>query len=235
MDSLFKKAGVQKKLNDSINLATLTVEKGFNLVKTTIKSSQPPYSVTGFKDYYSSAIKTGTATSVSSSEIIPYYKEFAGWLHTHTNIGYTGPSARDVYNIVESGTKSKYYEGDFVVAFNGSKYAMTVTDTTKAKVFLGTMAVNLDTSNFKTGTDIEKAFKECRLHFERQYKKDPNQIHLAYEMALSAVLLRFNSGVTLLKQDASGAFKPIVIKTNKTINKRGKEELTYTIDCLQEI
>ncbi|MEY4703615.1 MAG: hypothetical protein RIR96_1512 [Bacteroidota bacterium] len=47
---------------------------------------------------------------------------------------------------------------------------------------------------------------------------------------MAAVLNQFQSGITLSKRDATGKFKPIVVKT--VLDPRKPKRLIYTQDCL---
>ena len=81
----------------------------------------------------------------------------------------------------------------------------------------------------------KNAFDDTKVFFVNANKKNADKENIAYEMAIAAVMLRFNTGVTLFKQDIDGTFKPIVVKTIKSLNKKGKEVFTYTIDCSTQL
>jgi hypothetical protein len=49
-------------------------------------------------------------------------------------------------------------------------------------------------------------------------------------MAMAAVLNQYNAGITLNKKDASGNFKPIVVKTAP--DPRKPKRTIYTQDCI---
>lgn len=230
LDSMYIKANMQAKLDSIGNLDTATREKGFPILK---KKRVDPYnpSIITIVGYKCGDIVTGTDSSISFNFSMPYLYEYGATLHTHPHGGYTAHSPDDIYHLIAERSTNSYYEASYVVGYDSSQYAITITDFARAGQFLNTRAQNLNGVNWDESSEIGKAFKRAYKDFFQLYKKNPRQENLAYEMATAAVLSEFNTGVTLYKKDAMGNFKPLVVKTT-TPNPRKPETKTYTQDCL---
>ena len=88
----------------------------------------------------------------------------------------------------------------------------------------------LDGEKWNRNSVIGKAFLAAKKYFEELYESYPENIHLAYEKAMAAVLNQFQTGVTLNKKDAAGNFKPIIVTTSLHPTKPNKK--IYTQECL---
>ena len=229
MDSLFTKSKADSVLAAIPDLFTEKNEKGFPIIK---KLKINPYDVTdtSLVGYHSGDVHTGTTSSINYEFTLKVMEFQAGAVHTHPRDGYSAHSAFDIYNLIEKSAESPHYEGSFVAAANGSQYVITITDATKANAFLSTKSQYLDSTKWKEDSEIGKAFDKAKNNFEDRYKGNPNAKNLAYEMAMAAVLNQYNAGVTLNKKDASGNFKPIVVKASPDPKKPKKT--IYTQDCL---
>jgi len=232
MDTLFNASKADSVLNTIPNLATETNEKGFPIY---VNFAVNPYNVhdTTFSNN-SGDVQTGTDTSITISSTTTNLKKLAAILHTHPPKGYAAQSAFDIYSLIEETMQNNYYQGAFVAAANGDKYAITITDPTKANAFFNTKAQSLNGTKWNEDSEIGKAYKKAFLHFEAKYEGNPNSTNLAYEMAMAAVLKQYDAGVTLSKKDTNGNFKPIVVNTT-VIPRQGlfkPEKTVYTQDCL---
>lgn len=230
LDTIFTSSKADSVLASIPNLATETKEKGFAITK---KLKIDPYNMadTSLAWYKSSAVSTGTDSSIIISYTTGVLEYTAATLHTHPDKGYAAHSAKDIYEFLQGRIgEERHFMGTFVAAANGDQYAITITNPSQASAFLATKDQNLDGSKWRDDSDIGKAFENARKYYEKIYKGNPKEIHLAYEMAMSAVLNQFGAGITLNKKDAAGNFKPIVVRTGKDPNKPKK--IIYTQDCL---
>jgi hypothetical protein len=241
-------------LANTINVANDTIEKGFFIYQTftshptLVQPNGLPVKVWG--GYVNSPISLGTATNVIVKDSVPplpigVHTRVKAMGHTHCKNGYAAQSADDIYRLLESqfagrndnNVNNKECVGYFVKAADGSKYAITITDTLAAKTFLGTRADNLDVTNasWKRGSDIEKEFASAYEYLKENYENsgmvDSIARNKSYEMAMSAVLKKFNTGVTLNKADLNGNFKPIIVNTVTPDPNRPRKK-TYTQECI---
>lgn len=229
MDSAYAKSNIDSVLATIPNLATETKEKGFPIYKKFTVNSQNVADTTIGK-YYAGSVQTGTDSSISMTFNIPYLTLHASSLHTHPPIGYSAHSAKDIYEMIGDQLQSNQYEGSFVAAANGSKYALNVTDQAQAAIFLNTASTFLNGSNWNDTSSIGLAFRDATKFFEDKYNGNPNRDNLAYEMAMSAVLTQFNTGVTLSKRDSFGKFIPIKVNTMRNPNRPRRK--IYVQDCI---
>lgn len=230
MDSLFNVSKADSVLASIPNLQAQIHENGFPIY---VNYAVNPYNVhdTAFS-YSTGGVQTGTDSSIIITTVTTNLNDFIASLHTHPSSDYAAQSAKDIYELLQESSQNPHFQGAFVAAANGSQYAITINDPTKANTFLATMAQNLDGAKWKEDSDIGKAFKDASDFYSTKiFKGNPNKLNLAYEMAMAAVLNQYNVGVTLNKKDASGNFKPLVVKTTiPNPNKPNKRE--YSQDCL---
>ncbi len=227
MDTLYMKSNADSVVNSIPNLATETKEKGFPIY---VKFNINPNNVhdTTFVDSCGT-VQTGNDSSIYISFTTSNLRKLAATLHTHPKIGYAAQSANDIYTLIETAATepAPYFKGNFVAAYNGDKYAITITDPVKAAAFYNTKNQFLNGADWDKNSIIGKAFKKAYDYFENG---DSSKRNYAYEMALSAVLKQFDTGVILSKKDAIGNFKPIVVNT--IINPRRPRKIIYAQDCL---
>jgi hypothetical protein len=231
MDTVYSQSKADSMLATIPNLATETKEKGFAIIK---KLRINPYDMTDTtisKYYCYSPISTGTDSNIVISYSTGVLEYTAATLHTHPPKGYAAHSAKDIYDFLEGRIgEETHFLGTFVAAANGSQYALTITNASQASAFLATKSQNLNGAKWNEDSEIGKAFKKAYEYFEDKYEGNPNQIHLAYEMAMAAVLNQFGTGFTLNKKDAAGNFKPLVVKTSP--DPRKPKKTIYTQECL---
>ena len=226
LDTLYTHSKADSVLSTIPNLPTQTVEKGFVIFRKFSVNSQNPTDTT-FTGYKTSQVFTGTDSSINFTYNIPYLSVVASFFHTHTANGYAVQSAVDIYLLIESSQTESHIVGNFVAAADGSQYGLTVTDPSLAAAFLATKNQFLNGTKWNEESDIGKAFKKAYDYFENG---DTTKTNFAYEMAMAAVLNQYNAGITLNKKDASGNFKPIVVKTAP--DPRKPKRTIYTQDCI---
>lgn len=230
MDTIFMMSKADSVLASIPNLATEPKEKGFPIIK---KLRINPYDMTDttVAGYRCGTIQTGTDSSINYSYSLGALEYTAATLHTHPPNGYAAHSAKDIYEFLGGRIgEEPHFLGTFVAAANQSQYAITITNPSQASAFLATQSQNLSGTKWDEESNIGKAFKSATKYFEDKYEGDPNKIHLAYEMAMAAVLNQFNVGITLNKKDANGNFIPIVVKTSQ--DPRKPKKTVYTQECL---
>lgn len=230
MDTLFTRSKADSVLGTITNLATSTVEQGFLIFK---RFTVNPNNVqdTTITSYFSGSVQQGLPTEIVLNVSIPYLSLYAANLHTHTATEASPPSAGDIYLLIGSYLNFPRFEGRFIVGADGSQYALTVTNPVQAAAFLNTQTQYWDpnTHNWKDTSAIGIEFNNAKRYYKKIYKGNPNMDNLAYEMAMAAVLNKFNSGITLSKKNAAGNFKPIVISI--TNDPRKPRRIIYVQLC----
>jgi len=240
MDSLYINGKVDSMLNTMPGWQSLTFEKGFPIYKTyTQNQSTGAVTITG---YHPGAVQGNAASaSVYITFTIPAGTRAAGQTHIHTDSGFAAPSAGDIYSLIEnhnsfnSSNAALRYEGTIVAAFNNSKYAIAITDPTKAALFYSKKSqyLNTATADWKNNSEILlSALSAFNDYYDKytNYSDTVVRTDRAFEMSQAAVLTEYNSGITLCKRDVSGHFKPIVIDTRTDPADSTKK--TYIQKCL---
>jgi hypothetical protein len=210
MDTLYMLSKADSVTNTIPNLFTEPNERGFPIFRRFALSPQNVLDTT-FTYYHSGAISYGNDSSVTIASTPPYLSVLAASLHTHPPSGFNAHSAIDVYKFIAERLVNGYYMGSFAYAYNGEKYVLTVTNLAQAAAFYGTMSQNLNDEDWNPTSQIGEEFKSAEKYFLALYKNETNKANLAYEMAMAAVLTKFNTGVTLNKMDANGKFKPLIV------------------------
>lgn len=205
---------------------TLTgqVEKGF-----------PIYKEDATGTVSSSAIQSGTPGNLQVNISIPAYPGHTalGYVHTHPAEAYPGPSAGDLYSLIGLNGTLNTVTTAFVIAADGTKYAMAITDPAKLAAFLtaNPASTSVNGSDFISTSDIGKQFGQVEQSFQAQGYNDKE----SHERAMATVMK--NSGITLLKAPVnSSTFKKIDTQQVKDANgnpvKDGNGNNMYLkIDC----
>lgn len=235
MSLLYWYANMDSAINAIPNLATDTLEKGFPIYTRFYRQSTPPYD-TVTTTSYTGTVHTGTTNTTAYTPAWPSWTFITAFLHSHPPAGYTCFSPGDLDDLILDNNYYPEFYGHYVVAANGTQYAMSVTNKASATAFLNQYNNRFDstTKGWKPTSDIGIAFEKARIHYEKNvYINNPDAKNLAYEMAMSAVLEQFNSGVTIFKKNANDIFEPLVVNTT-IIPKQGRkpEQRIYTQDCL---
>ncbi|HQV07348.1 MAG TPA: hypothetical protein PKW62_11330, partial [Chitinophagaceae bacterium] len=234
MDSIYIKANVAAMLDTMATLSHDSLETGFTIFKEFRVS--PYTNPDGTKDttftgvYSQSDMNIGTTMGISYTYYLPRLFINTATVHFHTSNAFPAQSAHDIYLLIANLLDTHWYDGNFVIAANGSQYAITVSDSAKAIAFFSTKAAFLDTvtNEWKESSLIGKEFDKAKKYFENG---DTSKTNYAYEMAMAAVLNSFNSGITLHKKDSNGNFKPILVKTVIPNPNKPKKKI-YVQDCL---
>ena len=138
---------------------------------------------------------------------------FLASAHSHPDV--PPPSITDLYSAIQASVNYFSFKGGLVYAKNGAVFALVVTNTQQAQVFLTTYPKDI---NWDSGT---KLFNE-----ETQLGKDFNEIYNsikggtypnysgndqndALETSLAYILEKYNAGINLAKKDSSGNLKPV--------------------------
>jgi hypothetical protein len=229
MDTLYNNIKADSMLATIPNLATEPFEKGYAGFRKFTINPQNPLDTT-FTSYKVSQMFNGTVNGLSLDYAIPNFHEVVAEAHTHPANVYAAQSAKDIYQLITSTQQNPYVQGNFAFASNGDKYAISITNPAQAAAFLATKSQFLNGNDFTENSTIGIALENAKKYFEKIYKGNANKINLAYEMALSAVLNQFNSGITLSKKDSTGHFAPIVVRTGTRL--QNPKKIIYTIDYL---
>jgi len=218
-------------------IPNLKVEKGFAIMeKITV---DPHNQDLRTSKTYTGEMQTGDTGHITMSINTGYLDGLVGTVHTHPGTGYSAPSAHDIYAVIANRgeNESKFtlnsFQGNFILAADGSIYALRVTDVGKANAFYATKSNYIDgDAKWKEKSEADKLFSDATEFYRRQFKKISNNKNLVYENAMAAVLAKFETGVTLMKLDAEdNAFSPIIRQVNTSTNNRGKTVTTFSNPC----
>lgn len=219
LDSIWQNAPIDSALGTIATGSINQYEYGFHIVKKFDNSPNPPYwlnprlTVPGVHTQQSPRGVTipGVVGNV-------YGNRWLASLHTHPDSTVAAPSAEDIFKLFQPFTDPPPHDffASFVVANDGSTYALTIADMQKLRVFKDKERDNLDdtTKGFKRGSELGKIFYNAYDFFLEKFKDHQNPKGKAFEMATTATLSGANSGITLHKRDASGQFKPIMLKAS---------------------
>ena len=185
---------------------------------------------TSVVNYFTTPVLSGTDSNVAISIFYNRLQIHIATAHTHTPPTYAAPSAKDLYYLVTSYKEDYHHAQNFVVGIYGDKYAIKISDSVKALNFLRTEVDYVAGSSWKNGSKIEWAFSQAYNYFVKNiYKGQFNAENLAYEMAMSAVMTEFKTGITLYKRNDQKKYYPIVVKSENDPFSLGKK--VYTQVC----
>lgn len=230
MDSIYTWSKADSVLATIPNLTTETNEKVFPIFRKYVINPHNVHDTTFTNNYSCGSVQTGTDSNFNVTFSVPYLQIHAATLHTHPPKKYAAHSAGDIYELITNSIQDPRFEGSFVHAADSSEYVITITNPSLATAFFATQSQYLTNDKWNVDSDIGKAYANAYDHFIAVHKNDSNQKNLAHEKAMAAVLYKFNSGVILNKKDASGKFKPIVIKPIP--DPRKPRKIIYIQDCL---
>jgi|GEM_PF-2059382 len=240
LDSVWTNANMDSAIQNTPDPATHPNEHGFG-IKAEYRVH--PFNVhdTTIIDYKTDAITPGSLTGVEIPLVRPRLYFILGTLHTHPkgsgNGNYAAPSGTDVFSLIglyqDWPDQTNWLVGNFVHAFNGSQYALTVTNLAQAEAFGATKRDNLDdsTNGFKKDTQIGKLFQKAQEAFLRRFGNSPVGVQKSYEMAMAAALTIGNTGITLNKRNpVTKKFEPIRVSQQQ--NPSRPKKFTFEQDCL---
>ncbi|MBZ4191930.1 hypothetical protein [Niabella beijingensis] len=238
LTAIFNESAMQQTKANLGDIKNLTLEKGYALYE---RVSVDSFDNTKIKHeyYYAGAIQTGTDSSIVINTTTSYLEGVVTTVHTHPAKGLAGPSPADIYQLIQNvyDDSGKFtggrYQGNFVLASDGTMYGITVTNMGSAFTFKPSQVANLNGSAFNTSSLIGKAYDEAYQYFlANDYKKNKDQKNLAHADALAYVLSEFHTGVAITKYDPNTkSFKPIVKKKVKTTDSKGNVKTTFENGC----
>jgi hypothetical protein len=139
-------------------------------------------------------------------------------LHNHPNN--LPPDAGDFYGLVDINKNNTDYKTRFVLTSNGTLYALLVTDSASAFTF---NAKHLRQPPAFAGGPPGFTVAITDEAREMKYK-----YHCTDEMVLAFILEKYNTGVSLLKQNPNGSFNKIIT----TVFKNGSKLIYSVGSCL---
>ena len=223
MKSLFEKTKFQSKFTDiSQNIYTNWQEKSFAFgreVTTTNEAVTP--------------VKIGDNLSglVGISAMYPNMILW-GAIHTHPKKdgAYKSYSFKDIFSFSQANTVNPQFHYFLVVAYDGTVYALTITDQTAFTEFFKSHSesyyVNTENTN-EISTDIGGDIRNVIQDFQRKGKtKDEG-----YEAGLAFVMKKYNMGMAISKRENNGNFKPIFVNELPDPMKPKKKTYEETNDC----
>lgn len=235
-----KNAYSQQALQEKLPQLTTpsTTEKGIALYERVKVDPHDNTNITS-DHHYTGNIMPGTDTSITIPITVSDLDAIIATSHYHPASGYSAPSANDIYRVIEANgyNTSQFtqgrFQGSFVEAADGSSYALKVTDFNLANTFFGTQSSNLAQNGreWNPESNIGKDFTAANDYYLRKYWKSSNRNNLAYEEAMGFVLNKYNTGITLMKKDPVGNFKPIIRTSSTTKNWLGIKTTTYINPC----
>ena len=158
----------------------------------------------------SSSILRGAAISGKVPAIVDAFAD----LHNHPNN--SPPDAGDFYGLISINKKNTDYKTRFVVTTHGTVYALLVTNTEAALTF--TKSHPQQPPAFAGGPP---GFPVAITDEAREMKYRHN---CTDEMVLAFILEKYNTGISLLKQQSDGAFRKIITHVSKNGN-----ELVFSV------
>jgi hypothetical protein len=221
MDTLYTRGKVDSMWNAETGWQNSTHEKGFPIYKNfTQNSTTGELTIT---NYYPGPMQGSSASMyVSISFFLQNDMRAAAQAHNHTDSGVAAPSTGDIFELVKSThfsfphfSSKMRYEGSFIQAANGSKYAIAIANDGRALNFYSYKEFFYDSLSHDWNQNSTAGFAYQRA-FSYFYNLDsttsnPARALAANELAQAAVLTSYDTGIILMKQDGSGKFKPIVI------------------------
>lgn len=154
-----------------------------------------------------------------------------GGCHTHTNDVYNVPSPGDIYVFNTANSSNSSFEYYYTFAADGTAYVFTINDRTKFNNFVKNYSrdTNFDpvTQNWKEGTSIMTDFSNVN----KFYKNKGMSEDIAFDNATAFVMSKYDMGIVMSKQNATGDFKPMFVKETKDSNDPTKSTYEETTDC----
>lgn len=139
-------------------------------------------------------------------------------IHNHPNE--TPLSAGDIYTAVSLNTTNSTFTTSFILTA-GETYAIVVTDLKAAQAFIAAYPADLS-------PNYPPEFPQAIFDQIQDIKTTFGESNEARTTAMALILDKNNSGITLMKQDSSGQFKPF--KTKETTNADGSKTFS-SVPC----
>jgi hypothetical protein len=141
-----------------------------------------------------------------------------GSIHTHTNNLYSTPSAGDIYALIKANATNASWQYSYVIGADGSWYMLQVYDPTKAAAWVtaNPAATTVSGDSWIPNTNATGPYHDY-LNAYNAVNPTGNAGALdvqAFETAQAYVLTANDTGVTLLKRDASGNYSELHFDRN---------------------
>ncbi len=164
-------------------------------------------------NFIASSISNGSATSGKVPAIANAFAD----LHNHPNN--LPPDAGDFYGLINMIKNNPNYKTRFVLTLDGTAYALIVTDIKNALTFI------------QNTPPQPPAFAGGPPGFPVTITDEAREMKYKYnctdEMVLAFILEKYNTGVSLLKQNGNGVFNNVIT----TVVKNGSELVFSVRSC----
>lgn len=135
--------------------------------------------------------------------------------HLHNHPGNSPQSSGDVYSLISSIANYTLSQTGYVVTANGTVYALVIINMQAALNFQISYPKRPNSSGYEPEfpTMIADEYYDIIEQLKGLYGKTPQQ---ANEMAIAFILTKYNTGVGILKQNATGDFKRLITTYDAT-------------------
>jgi hypothetical protein len=130
-----------------------------------------------------------------SNGIVPEVANAFADLHNHPKN--TPPSSGDLYGLIRKNRNNALYDTRFVLTPGGTLYALVITDTAAAQAFLHQFPP-------QQYPGYSPLFPDALLN---EYRDVIHLYGAKEELAMAHVLVKYSTGVILLKQSTDGMFR----------------------------
>ncbi len=155
-------------------------------------------------DITTSPITTGSTSQGSINSNWP-----AGFADLHNHPNYQPPSPQDFYNLISVNNSHVGYNIRMVIPPDGSVYALVIINQPMANVFIG----KYPSENIGYGPDFPEAINDLFIKVKNYAASQGADNLVAEEMAMAFIMDKYNTGISLLKQDDNGNFKRLQTST----------------------
>ncbi|MCU7550939.1 hypothetical protein OCK74_17595 [Chitinophagaceae bacterium LB-8] len=188
-----------------------------NQIQTAFLNKGKEHVIAFGKDDKNNILTSFLNSGAQSNSTVPNMANAFADLHNHP--GNHPPDAGDLYGLIDINQKQKDYNARFVVTQNNTVYALVITNASAANSF-----------NVKYPRDLSGCFG-CSPKFPEALVDEFREMKYGHgctdEMALAFLLEKYNTGISLLKQHANGAF--YILRT--AISRNGNNFSFTTINC----
>jgi hypothetical protein len=193
------------------HLALANIKNGYTLDKQ-------EHCISFGKDAAGNMIASSISNGSTTSGKVPTITNSFADLHNHPNN--LPPDAGDFYGLLNINKNNPAYNTRFVVTLSGTVYALLVTDIAAALAFM------------EKHPPQPPAYKGGPPGFTVAITDEAREMKYKYnctdEMVLAFILQKYNTGVSLLKQNSNGVFNKIIT----TVSKNGTG-LVYSVESCE--
>ena len=183
-------------------------------IKNAYNSDGKEHCISFGKDSDGQMLASPVSNGNTISSNVPRITNAFADLHNHPNN--IPPDAGDFYGLANINKNNRNYTTRFAVTPDGTLYVLLVTDTTALLTFIAKYPPQPPA--FKGGP------KGFPVHITDEAREMKYNRNCTDEMVLAFMLEKYQTGISLLKQNSNGVFIKIV--TTVTKNKRG---LVYAV------